>query len=817
MYERSAIVLERYFEKLLGFNQEYNLKQNFKNYCDLFNKFSVFQTANAEEFSVLADFQAVEETIEEIQASHEKIYKKNAKLEYNRDLIFSDISQKPEEIEKCSIKIENDISKNYANLVSLRENFVQAVKDYNEQKAKLAKCKKNRKNAEAEYNESFEIAKQNIEGIEENYLTIAREFATEENELDLISVMAENGKEEKIPFNNSVITAAAKLGFNILKKEVECYLLAYDMTKKLINELLDGAVSVELHEKTIRNIKVKLNFLSAEKEYLVQFLDYERITVIYGKRTHRTLMVEACEKFEADTEQIENLYKLLLKEIANKSTKKAYKELYNKSYLIEIEEKDAKFKKEKNRINLPVGTIMNSNYWRIEGIKNIYTVFYKDVSEVFGKDLIEFDIPKEQDSLDDENGEIIETNIEAEEINVVPEVEAKPTITEEVIEAVQIIEEASEEHKEEIETANIQAFDFEEPVVAEELQTIENIAQENEINENIEVAETIIEETATPENVEIIEATEAKKKKSKKSSKKAKVEKAVIEPEIADEASENIAVAEVLNDSVEVAEKVIEAEKVVEVDNVFDIVEEATKEDELFVEIEGIDELDDIEQISTEEVLPESNIEIISEEAQKEEVQKAVSDNLDEVAETNFDFSILEQIEFGRKITGYVKFKSKKKKRKYTRRIGLDLDIIEKTEPEVVQTTKKKEKTSKKEEKSNVVAFENKKTEKKAKKEKVKNEKSKAKKETIITETSLFETINEDDSDNYNNFEEISLSEDDIMEYTPYEEESIFGDIENKEYADLSLKKAEKSKEKKKGIFNKIIQINSKQRKEINN
>ena len=70
----------------------------------------------------------------------------------------------------------------------------------------------------------------------------------------------------------------------------------------------------------------------------------------------------------------------MLKEIANKSTKKAYKELYNKSYLIDIEEKEAKFKKEKNKINLPVGTIMNSNYWRIEGIKNIYTVFYKDVS-----------------------------------------------------------------------------------------------------------------------------------------------------------------------------------------------------------------------------------------------------------------------------------------------------------------------------------------------------------------------------------------------------------------------------------------------------
>ena len=75
-------------------------------------------------------------------------------------------------------------------------------------------------------------------------------------------------------------------------------------------------------------------FLGAEKDYLVQFLDYERIMVIHGKRTHRNLMLEACENFNVDIEQINNLYTLLVKEITNKSTKKAYKELYNKSYLV---------------------------------------------------------------------------------------------------------------------------------------------------------------------------------------------------------------------------------------------------------------------------------------------------------------------------------------------------------------------------------------------------------------------------------------------------------------------------------------------------
>lgn len=404
MYERSAIVLERFFSNLLGFNQVNNLKQNFNNYCQLFEKFKTFQQSIIDETAALKEFQAAESKIEEIQNQEEKLYKKNAKLEYNRDLVFQDISPKPEEIEKCSIKIESDIQKNQDKLVSLREEFVEAIKDYNQKKSDLAKCKKIRKSAESEYNIIFEETKNNIDNIPEEYIQIAQSFSTSDIHEEIINALAENGKDEKIPFNNQVITNAAKIGFEIWSREVECYLEAYKLAQKLVNELLDGAVSVELHEKSIRNISAKISFLETEKEYIVGFLDYERITVIYGKRMHRNLMIDACEKLELDIKQVENLYSLLLKEIADKSTKKAYKELYNKSYLMEMEDKDAKFKKEKNRVNLSTGTIMNSNYWRIEGIKNIYTVFYKNVVEVFGRDLDEFEIPKVQDeNLEEDN------------------------------------------------------------------------------------------------------------------------------------------------------------------------------------------------------------------------------------------------------------------------------------------------------------------------------------------------------------------------------------------------------------------------------
>ena len=94
-----------------------------------------------------------------------------------------------------------------------------------------------------------------------------------------------------------------------------------DNTVKDDNE--NNEVKVEKYKRRLKNIKVKLNFLNAAKEYLVQFLDYERMTIIHGRKSHNRLMSEACENFNADTVQISNLFELLLRETTNKATKKA--------------------------------------------------------------------------------------------------------------------------------------------------------------------------------------------------------------------------------------------------------------------------------------------------------------------------------------------------------------------------------------------------------------------------------------------------------------------------------------------------------------
>ena len=406
MYERSAIVLENYIYKSFGYNEVNNIKNNFDNYCELIEKLDLFQNTYAKEQTAIQEFENISNEIKNIQTSAEKLYKKGAKLEYNRNILFGNIAQNIEETEKCIINIEEDIEKNYQNLKELRESFINAIRDYKDKKEYLSNCKKDRKSAEDEYNISLNSLKEEFYGINTDNIKYIKDFVTSENEEEkesLISVLNKNGKGEKNPFDENVISNAAVLGIDIAKKEAICYMQIYDKTNKLLKDIESESIRIDKYQEYAKNAKAKLGFLFAEKEYLVQFLDNERLTVIHGKKTHEKLMKEACDNLLVDVKQINNLYELILRETTGKPTKRAYKELYNKSYLIDIEEKEAIFKKEKFKVNTSAGALINLNYWRIEGIKSIYTVFYNTISEVFGKDLVEFDVPKQINESDVED------------------------------------------------------------------------------------------------------------------------------------------------------------------------------------------------------------------------------------------------------------------------------------------------------------------------------------------------------------------------------------------------------------------------------
>lgn len=393
MYERSAIVLEKYFNNIFGFNQKINLKVLYKNYKEMMEEIQKYQSILEEEDKIIVQFDEVANKIRNVQQEQKKIYKDNMKLEEQRNQLFDSLDEEPTVIEEKLKKIEEITDKNNKRLQELRTGFIEALTKFSDKQKERNKYSRARRTEEKEYIKVTEKGKKDISEIDINVLKNIKRFYNSENDEEkneIIEIMVNNGKDEKVEFSRDVIENAVNIRNKIAKDEAFCYMTIYDRTKKILSEVNGDEIKLDKYQKVLRDTSVKLSFLKAKKNYIVSFLDNERMTAIYGPKVHKKLMAEACENFELDMEQFDNLYELILREISGKATKKAYKELYNKEYLKNIREKERKFEREINSIKINAGTIINSNYWRIEEIKNIYEVFKKEVSEKFEKDLSEF-------------------------------------------------------------------------------------------------------------------------------------------------------------------------------------------------------------------------------------------------------------------------------------------------------------------------------------------------------------------------------------------------------------------------------------------
>ena len=410
MYERSAIVLERYMEKVFEFDKTNNLKTNYKNFKELLEEAEKYQELAEKEGKIIKEFDETVREIESIQAKQEKICEENQKLEKNRNQLFMDLGEDSKILDNKFKKIENAIEENNKYLKELREDFINYLSDFSNRQKERNKCEKAKRIGEANHISYIKKMQNEFQAINVKNVATLKEFIHSEKDVikqELNEIMTKNGKNEKIGFNQNVLKMAIKARISIAEKEAECYVLIYDKMKKILSEIENENLKINKYKKNLKDVSVKLAFLEAEKEYIFGFLDYERMTTIAGIKVHKKKMEEACQNFELDMIQIHNLYELILREIANKSTKKAYKELYNKTYLRNIEDKEKNFEEEVNSIKINMGTVINSNYWRIEGIKNVYNVFQEEVTEKFDKDLSEFKL-EESESESKENLPVIE-------------------------------------------------------------------------------------------------------------------------------------------------------------------------------------------------------------------------------------------------------------------------------------------------------------------------------------------------------------------------------------------------------------------------
>ena len=402
MYERSAIVLERYMERIFEFNKTNNLKSNFDNFKELLDEIENYQILAEKEGKVIQEFDDTVKKIEDIQNKQDKLYKENQKLEEMRNQLFLDLGEDSKILDNKFKKVEKSLEQNNEKLKEFREEFIKYLSDFSVRQKERNKCEKARRVGEANHLSYIKKMQEDFNAINVKDVVKLKEFINSEKELvknELNDIMTKNGKNEKIGFNQDILKVAIKARINIAEKEAECYVLIYEKMKKLLNDIEADNLKINKYKKTSRDVEVKLAFLDAEKEYIFGLLDYERMTIIAGSRQHKKKMEEACQNFELDMIQIHNLYELILREIANKSTKKAYKELYNKTYLKNIEDKEKNFEEEVNNIKINMGTVINSNYWRIEGIKNVYNVFQEQISEKFERDLSEFQLEEIEEEI----------------------------------------------------------------------------------------------------------------------------------------------------------------------------------------------------------------------------------------------------------------------------------------------------------------------------------------------------------------------------------------------------------------------------------
>lgn len=413
MYERSAIVLEKYLNKIFGPDKESDIRVSYETFKNVLEEMEKYQVITEEEEKIIDEFDDIVNKMQKIQKEQEGLSKEITKHEDIRTKLFNDFDQEPAIIEKKLIKIENIIDERAQKEQELRESYIELLNEFTEKQTERNKCNKMKRTSETNHIKILNGAVETLGIVDVANVKKIKEFIITDDELlceSLNKIMLENGKNEKVKFDRDVMKKAVEVRIKMAKKEAECYVTSYERLKRLMAEIDNDNLNLSRYQKNLKDITAKLKFLEIEKEYLVSFLDNERITAISGEKAHKTMMEQACKDFDGDMVQIHNLYNLLTREITGKSTKKAYKELYNGTYLLGIEEKEKSFNQEVNNIKSKagMGTIINTNYWRIDGIKNIYEIFNQEVEENYGRDLSEF--------MPEEKAEEIEENVEEPEL-----------------------------------------------------------------------------------------------------------------------------------------------------------------------------------------------------------------------------------------------------------------------------------------------------------------------------------------------------------------------------------------------------------------
>ena len=418
MYERNAIVLERYFNQMFGYDMKNNIKENFKNYCELIEALQNYTNTTEDEEEAMIQYDSIANKIGEIQKKQAILNKKNKKYQQDRESIFEIIDEDANLVQKKIDDVNENIQAIEEEIRKNAQNFATVIAEFNEKSSIRTQYGKSRRKVEIEYNKILNKTLDNYKNIDINLANKAKQFIerdTKSIEEELKNKIKKNGEKEKVQFSDQIIEQAIVLSIDIQKRETNILSGIYDKTAKLFVDIKNNSVKIDKYKKNILDTKSKMNYIEAIKDYLIKFLDNERMASVNGEEEYNSLMIEACKNLNNDLVQINNLYALLTKEIQKKATKKMYNDLYKVEYLNDLEKSAEEFDAQVKKLKIPVAVI-NPNYWRIEGMKKIYGIFNKTVTETYNRDLTEF-IPmemkaanKKEEETNDENNNRKETS-----------------------------------------------------------------------------------------------------------------------------------------------------------------------------------------------------------------------------------------------------------------------------------------------------------------------------------------------------------------------------------------------------------------------
>ena len=146
MYERNAIVLERYFNQMFGYNMKNNIKTNFKDYCELVESFEKYKDITDEEDNIMQEYDQIANRIREIQKRQEVLSKRNTKYQSEREDIFQNIDENSEAIERKFDLICSNIQSIDEQIKENAKDFINVVAEFNEKSVVRNTCGRARRN-----------------------------------------------------------------------------------------------------------------------------------------------------------------------------------------------------------------------------------------------------------------------------------------------------------------------------------------------------------------------------------------------------------------------------------------------------------------------------------------------------------------------------------------------------------------------------------------------------------------------------------------------------------------------------------------------